>query len=64
MALKLKVLLPDGSVKKFPADSKRSVDDGALSVVDASGTELASFPKGGWTAVGRMRVASEASDDE
>lgn len=64
MAPRLKVLLPDGSVKKFPGDSKRTVNDGNLSVRDASGAELASFPKGGWTAVGRMRVASEASDDE
>jgi hypothetical protein len=64
MALKLKVLLPDGSVKKFPPESKRQVDDGNLSIVDAGGSELASFPKGGWTAVGRMRVASEDSDDE
>jgi hypothetical protein len=64
MALKLKVLLPDGNVKKFPAESKRTITDGTLSIVDASGSQLASFPKGGWTAVGRMRVASEASDDD
>jgi hypothetical protein len=64
MAIKLKVLLPDGTVKKFPPDSKRTIADGKLSIVDAGGSEVASFPKGGWTAVGRMRVASEASDDE
>ena len=40
------------------------IADGALSIKDASGTEVASFPKGGWQAVGRMRVASEASDDD
>jgi hypothetical protein len=63
-APKLKVLLPDGSVKRFPPDSKRQVADGALSIRDASGSEIASFPKGGWQAVGRMRIASEASDDD
>jgi hypothetical protein len=64
MAPKLKVLLPDGSVKRFPSDSRRSVDDGKLSILDASGSEVASYPKGQWTAVGRMRVSSEASEDE
>jgi hypothetical protein len=64
MAPKLKVLLPDGSVKRFPADSRRSVADGKLTIVDAAGSELASYPKGGWTAVGRMRVSSESSEDE
>jgi hypothetical protein len=62
--VKLKVLLPDGSVQKFPPDSKRTIADGGLTVNDAGGSQLASFPKGGWTAVGRMRVASEASDDD
>jgi hypothetical protein len=61
---KLKVLLPDGSVKRFPPDSKRQVSDGSLSIRDASGNEIASFPKGGWQAVGRMRVASDVSDDD
>lgn len=64
MAPKLKVLLPDGSVKKFPGDSKRAITDGKLSVVDSTGAQIAAFDKGGWTAVGRMRVASETSDDE
>jgi hypothetical protein len=63
-APKLKVLLPDGTVKRFPADSKRQIADGNLSIHDASGSEIASFPKGGWQAVGRMRIASEASDDD
>jgi hypothetical protein len=61
---KLKVLLSDGSVKRFPPDARRSIDDGKLSILDASGSEIASYPKGGWTAVGRMRISSEASDDE
>jgi hypothetical protein len=64
MAPKLKVLLPDGSVKHFPPESKRQVTEGKLSIRDASGSEIATFPKGGWSAVGRMRIASEASDDE
>jgi hypothetical protein len=64
MAVKLKVLLPDGTVKKFPAESKRTVADGKLTIVDSGGAEIASFPQGGWTAVGRMRIASESSDDE
>jgi hypothetical protein len=64
MAPRLKVLLPDGTVKRFPPDSKRQVTDGNLSIRDGSGAEIASFPKGGWQAVGRMRIASEASDDE
>jgi hypothetical protein len=64
MAPKLKVLLPDGSVKKFAPDAKRAIADGTLTINDAAGAQVATFPKGGWTAVGRMRVASEASDDE
>jgi hypothetical protein len=64
MAPRLKVLLPDGSVKRFPPESKRQVSDGNLSIRDRSGKEVASFPKGGWSAVGRMRVASESSDDD
>lgn len=60
----LKVLLPDGKIKKYPNESRRNVNDGKLSIVDASGKELESFAKGGWTAVGRMRVASESSDEE
>jgi hypothetical protein len=64
MAPRLKVLLPDGNVKRFPAESKRKVSDGNLSIRDGSGKEIASFPKGGWSAVGRMRVASESSDEE
>jgi hypothetical protein len=63
-APKLKVLLPDGSVKRFPPDSKRQIADGNLAIHDGSGKEIAAFPKGGWQAVGRMRVASEASDDD
>lgn len=62
--MRLKVLLPDGTVKKFPNESKRIIADGALKIADAAGAELASFPKGGWTAVGRMRVATEANDED
>lgn len=62
--MRLKVLLPDGSVKKFPIDHKRVVTDGVLAINDATGKQVASFPKGNWTAVGRMRVATESSDDD
>lgn len=62
--MRLKVLLPDGSVQKFPGESKRTVEDGKLTIADPAGAELAAFPKGGWTAVGRMRVASETSDED
>lgn len=62
--MRLKVLLPDGSIKKFPNESRRNVTDGKLSIVDSSGKELQSFPKGGWTAVGRMRLATESTDEE
>ncbi len=62
--MRLKVLLPDGSVKKFPNEARRNIKEGGLSIVDAKGKELASFPKGGWKAVGRMRFAEESSDDE
>jgi hypothetical protein len=62
--MRLKVLLPDGTIKKFPNESRRNITDGKLSIRDASGKELESFAKGGWTAVGRMRLASESSDEE
>lgn len=62
--MRLKVLLPDGSVKKYSNDAKRRVADGALTITDAEGKELASYKKGDWTAVGRMRMATESSDDE
>ena len=62
--MRLKVLLPDGTIKKFPNDHKRNVNDGKLAINDASGKEVATFPKGGWTAVGRMRVATEATDED
>ena len=62
--MRLKVLLPDGSVKKFSNDAKRRVADGALTITDPDGKELASFAKGTWTAVGRMRMANERSDEE
>ncbi|MGI8433604.1 MAG: hypothetical protein ACR2LE_02550 [Nocardioidaceae bacterium] len=61
--MRLKVLLPDGKVQRFPNDASRKVVDGKLTIVDKAEKELASFEKGKWTAVGRMRVASETSDD-
>ncbi|MBA2559442.1 MAG: hypothetical protein H0V07_06050 [Propionibacteriales bacterium] len=62
--MRLKVLLPDGTIKKFPNESRRTITDGKLDIVDKDGKDLESFAKGGWTAVGRMRVASETSDEE
>ena len=62
--MRLKVLLPDGTIKKFSNDAKRRVADGSLTIIDPNGKELASFAKGTWTAVGRMRMASEGSDEE
>jgi len=41
-----------------------SSGDGSLTITDPDGKELASFAKGKWTAVGRMRTATESSDDE
>ncbi len=62
--MRLKVLLPDGTLKKYPNESRRNITDGKLSIRDTSGKELDSFAKGAWTAVGRMRLATESSDED